>query len=233
MKHSENLQNWLLNTPHGRYILANERVFYHNFVHNVFGYYAIQVGFPQINLLQNNKIQQHYILGKDIKCDLQFLPFKNNSVDLIICPHILEFSENYPHLLEEFYRILIPDGKLILTCFNNNLFSNILKKPAALAAGNFIKLNTLKYQLNSLNFRIAGGKFFCYRPLLSNHNIFSKLDWLEKVGDRWFPTSANVFGLTVIKDKFALTPLRTTPQTATPKFKPSLGITGYKTPTNL
>ncbi|MBP9742820.1 MAG: class I SAM-dependent methyltransferase [Burkholderiales bacterium] len=233
MKHFENLQNWLLHTPNGRYILANERVFYHNFVHNVFGYYALQIGFPQINLLQNNKIQQRYILGYDIKCDLHFLPFSSNSVDLIICPHILEFSDNYPRLLEEFYRILIPDGKLIITCFSNNLFSHIIKKPEELAAGNFIKLNTLKQQLNSLNFRIAGGKFFCYRPLLSNRNIFSKLGWLEKVGDRWFPTSANIFGLTAIKDKFSLTPLQTTPPTYAPKFEPNLGISGYKNTINL
>lgn len=81
----------------------------------------------------------------------------------------------------------------------------------------------LKQQLMILNFRIGSGKFFCYRPLIDNAKLLAKLNWLDKVGDRWFPTQAHNFGLTAIKE--VITPTRIAPTTSRyiPEFTPNLG----------
>lgn len=224
----DEFQNWLLLSPIGRYILHYERVFYHNIVPRVFGYYSLQIGLPKINFLQGNKIPNHYILDHDIKASTTFLPFANNSIDLIVCPHILEFTPNYHHLLQECYRILIPNGKIIITSFNkNSFFQRFLRKEQAIKHANFISLNTLKQQLNTLNFFIEGGKFFGFRPPINNAKILSKLSFMDKIGDRWLPTLANNYAIiaskelvtpTIIKSKLQFRELQISPQLRSTAF---------------
>lgn len=190
-----------METDCGRYILYHERLFYHNVVSRVFGYYSLQIEFPQIHFLQGNKITSKYILNHDIKSELTFLPFAENSIDLIICPHILEFTNNYHHLLQECYRILIPNGKIIFTCFNNgSIFKPILKSYTIFKNTNFINLDILKAQLNTLNFNIEEGKFLCYVPPFNNKKVLAKLSFMDKIGDRWIPTMASIFTLIATKE---------------------------------
>ncbi|MFN7094154.1 MAG: class I SAM-dependent methyltransferase [Burkholderiales bacterium] len=224
MANLKKLQQWLLYTPLGRDVLRNERIFYHNSVHNIFGYYSLQVGLPQINFLQGNKIPHHYILTHDIKCDLNFLPFANNSIDLIVCPHVLEYTANYYYFLQECHRILIPEGKLIITSFNKNSLFNLFKHRASITAtANLISLETLKKELYELNFRIDGGKFFGYRPPINNTKFLSYLAWLDKFGDRWLPTLANNYALIAVKEQLSPTVIDRIPNTYPEQLSPELG----------
>ncbi len=208
-----NLQKWMLHSPLGRYILSTERTLYHNWVHNIFGYYSLQIGFDKINFLQGNRINKHYVIDNDIKCDLHFLPFAENSIDLIICPHILEFLPNYPQFLQECYRALIPNGKLIITSFNPKSMLGLMhKKITPLKNANLIKLEILQQQLQELNFSLEGGKFFCYRPPFKTQATLAKLHLLDKIGDRWFPTFSNSYALFASKEIATPTPIKPLPQ---------------------
>lgn len=195
------LEYWLLHTSAGRDILKKEREFFQKSALSIFGQNSLQLGLPNINLLHGNKIQTHHILNLDLECNLNFLPFADNSIDLIICPHALEYYNNYEHILKEIYRIITPHGKLILTSFNRcswiNLYKNSFKQ---LRNYNFIKLSALKSKLIEVGFQINGGKFFGYCPPFEKASKFVKYNWLNKVGDRWFPTYANSFGLILRKD---------------------------------
>ena len=220
----EKLQQWLLYTPVGRHVLRNERIFYHNSVHNIFGYYSLQIGLREINFLQGNKIPNHYVLDHDIKCDLHFLPFASNSIDLIVCPHSLELSRNYHHILSECQRVLIPNGKLIITSFNRNCIFKYFGKKQAMTNGiDLISLDVLTTQLRELNFSIDGGKFFGYRPPINNAKALSRLAWLDKVGNRWFPTYANNYGLIARKDVVTPTFIPQKKPNFTPEFEAKLG----------
>ena len=202
---SQQLQSWLLDTPIGREILHTERTFFRQNVEYRFGLYSLQIGLPEINLLQGNKIANHYTIELDLKTDLHFLPFADNSIDLIICPHSLEFSNNYHHVLQELYRILTPSGHLIITCFNRYSWFGLLKKRITiLKQGHLIGLTEIKNQLQALNFRLEGGKFFSYCPPLSSARQLAKYQWLNKVGDRWLPTLANSFAIIARKEKITL-----------------------------
>lgn len=224
MPNLEKLQQWLLYTPHGRYTLLNERKFYQSVVHNVFGYHSLQIGLPEIDFLKGNKINSRFIVGKDIKCHLGYLPFENNSIDLIVCPHALEFTPNYEYVLEEFHRILIPKGRLILTIFNrSSFFSYQARKNIYLKDMSPIKLATIKQQLYNSRLNIQGGKFLGYCPIINSEKTLSQLDFIDKIGDRWFPTFANVFGLIAIKDVVRHIPLNKSPALYEHKLSPVLG----------
>ena len=65
--------------------------------------------------------------GKDLIQDNMFflgsiekLPFKNNTFDFIYCFSVLQFIDNDQAAIKEFYRVLKPGGKLLLTIPTRN-----------------------------------------------------------------------------------------------------------------
>jgi len=54
----------------------------------------------------------------DLVCDIRKLPYPNNSIELIKTYHVIEhLSKNdLPKTLKEWYRVLMPRGKLIIEC---------------------------------------------------------------------------------------------------------------------
>ncbi len=217
------LQHWLLYTPIGKDILRKERIFLRQNVEHIFGNYSLQIGLSQINLLHGNKIPNHYTINVDLKTDLRFMPFADNSIDLIVCPHVLEFTDNYHHALQEFSRILSPHGRLIITCFNRNSWFGLFKqKIPLLRKANLISLDKIKAQLQMLNFQLEGGKFFSYCPPFSKATTLAKYRWLNKVGDRWFPTFANSFAIIVSKEIITPTIIKAKHNLSYQPIEPSL-----------
>lgn len=49
------------------------------------------------------------------KADLHNLPYESNSFDAIYCISVLEHTKNYREIIQEFRRILKPEGSLVLT----------------------------------------------------------------------------------------------------------------------
>ncbi|MCX8179386.1 MAG: class I SAM-dependent methyltransferase [Candidatus Aenigmarchaeota archaeon] len=48
----------------------------------------------------------------DIICDLNYLPFKNSSIDFIKSEDVLEHIQDLESLMKEFYRVLKKNGKM-------------------------------------------------------------------------------------------------------------------------
>jgi ubiquinone/menaquinone biosynthesis C-methylase UbiE len=55
-----------------------------------------------------------------INADCLHLPFENDSIDVIVSITMLEFVENLPKAFSEIYRVLKPNGWLILGCLNEH-----------------------------------------------------------------------------------------------------------------
>ena len=54
------------------------------------------------------------------------LPFKSESVDMVILPHLLEFDRHKHQVLREVERILKPEGRLTILSFNPwNIYINL------------------------------------------------------------------------------------------------------------
>ena len=160
--------------PHGTILLEKERAALAQASANIFGYHAVQVGFPIFDALSQCRIQQKTLAGVamagksvDVVCEPSALPFAENSVDLLILPHVLEFSSNPQGVLREAERVLISEGHLLLTGFApfsaGNVWRYLGKKRSFPWFGRFLSAWRVKEWLGVLNFEMVApnAKIFC------------------------------------------------------------------------
>lgn len=201
------IDDWL-QTPQGRYVMAWEQSRIDALVADLFGYNALQFGFPQGKLLAHSRIPSRQVVGRigqvDVRCDLRELPFAANSIDLVVMPHILEFHDDPHQILREVERILIPDGQLIITGFNPlslwGLRQRLPNKPDSFPGnGDYIRVLRLKDWLQLLSFEVDRGNFGCYAPPCQQERWLKRWHFMEAAGDRWWSFAGGVYLLRAIK----------------------------------
>jgi SAM-dependent methyltransferase len=203
---STTLAEWF-GTPLGRYLLALEQAYFDRTVADIFGFHALQVGLPECPFLAQSRIASRWTLDYDppaqIQADPHGLPFAENSLDLIVLPHALEFTEN-PHLmLREAYRVIRPEGHIVIAGFNpfslfgaKRYFGRAQTPPWD---GNFIALYRLKDWLALLGFDVVGGRLDAYIPPFSTEKWLHRFAFFEKAGDRWWPIAGGIYFLRATK----------------------------------
>ena len=191
------LQSWFLENQYGQYLLEKEIAFYKKNIENVYGLFCLQTYFDKINYSIYSNIANKYVLNNNIKFDHNNFPFKDNSIDLIICPHLLGLTSDYQNLLNECQRVIVPNGKLIITSFSKNIFLNTCTRKTF--NYNLIDINVLKSQLEQFNFKIINGEFFCYNPSFNIRKKIINSTTVDSIGNRWFPTLSSSFGIVAVK----------------------------------
>src|SRR4029079_10049253 len=53
-----------------------------------------------------------------LRADFRDLPIASNCADLVVLPHVVEFSEDPHQILREVARVLVPEGRVVVACFN-------------------------------------------------------------------------------------------------------------------
>ena len=195
-------------TPKGEYVLRWEQGQFDSAVEDVFGFNAVQVGLPQFDLLRQNRIPLRTRVGldpaSDLVADCGALPLASGSVDLVVLPHVLEFSPDPHRILREAARVLMPDGQIVISGFNP---LSLWGMKRALSrdrseypwCGRFIGLLRLKDWLQLLSFELNGGRFGCYAPPFAQTKWLARAAFLEKAGDRWWPITGGVYVVRAIK----------------------------------
>ncbi len=194
------LEQWFA-TPQGAYVLAWERAQLDRIVADVFGYFAVQVGVPGVDFLQANRATSRFCAGLYGKCavvaDAHELPFAAESLDLLLMPHLLEFSDEPHQILREAERVLRPEGELIVTGFNPislwGLRKLFLRARRAPWNAEFVSVLRVKDWLKLLNFEMRGGRFGCYKPPFESEKWLCRFDFLENAGNHWWPVAGAVY----------------------------------------
>src|SRR3989338_8743420 len=210
---AKSLSEWFA-TPQGGYVLAREQEFFDCTVSYIFGYNALQLGLPGQDFLRSSRMPLRFSAGNQpenyVRLCCSELPFDSASLDLVLIPHVLEFSEHPHQILREVERVLMPEGSLIISGFNprslwgmRSTLGGMRKTLGGLQKtlggerrplgckqgypwnGHFIALPRIKDWLALLGFEVVGGRFAAYAPPFRQTKWLERCAFMEAAGDRW------------------------------------------------
>ncbi|MEQ1591740.1 MAG: class I SAM-dependent methyltransferase [Thiobacillaceae bacterium] len=195
-------------SPLGQHLLFREQRYFDHAVSDVFGFNAVQLGVTHVDFLRNSRIPLRVSCAMEqsaqVQADPMFLPFDSQSLDLLLMPHVLEFSANPHQVLREADRVLRPEGRLLLSGFNPRSLWGMARlfKGAEQGYpwnGNFLNISRIKDWMRLLGMDVAGGSMCCYRPPINRENWLRRLQFMEPAGDRWWAMGGGVYFLQAIK----------------------------------
>ena len=205
------LPDWLA-SPVGQYLCAWEQTYLDRAVADVFGFHALQLGFPVLDALQANRMPHRWLAcdahpqpwpwGREvIQTNYEALPFSDASLDLLVLPHTLELSYDPHATLREVERVLVPEGRVVICGFNPNSFWGLSKscRHGFSDVGDFIGQRRLRDWLRLLSFEVESTSFGCYRPLVKTERWLQRWAWLDEAGVRWWPILGSVYGMVAVK----------------------------------
>jgi SAM-dependent methyltransferase len=209
------LHDWF-ETPPGRYLLAWEREQLDLAVADIFGFHALQLGLSELDGLAANRMPHRWLAthtlaaGAAFVTDYSALPFSANSLDLVVLPHSLELSADPHTTLREVERILVPEGRVVISGLNPVSLWGLRQRRAQLyrrlglgkmflPQDDFIGYWRLRDWLRLLGFEVEVGRFGCYRPALSSEKWLRRFEWMDLVGHRWWPIFGAVYFLVAVK----------------------------------
>jgi len=139
------------------------------------------------------------------------LPLQNNSIDLVLLTHILEYSADPHQVLREVHRVLLANGNLVLSIFNpwSSLLASRLwpfKAKSHFWRFRLFSVARVKDWLNLLGFEVTDVQYEAYASLLTQSK--SGLGWWGKMKQRLFPNTGAVCLITARKREWPLTPIR-------------------------
>src|SRR5258708_2841848 len=102
------LQEWF-DTALGQYLLEMERAYLDDVTPDIFGFHALQLGLPGIDLLRASRIAHRVRIAHEGTPDLYAkgpeLPLATQSIDLVLLSHVLEFTDEAHAILREVDRV--------------------------------------------------------------------------------------------------------------------------------
>lgn len=187
--------------------MAREQAIFDRVLPDLFGFYALQIGAAGAPLLQSSRITHRFTLAWDtpaaVVAEADQLPFAENQFDLVVLPHTLEFQALPHEVLREVFRVLRPEGRLLLTGFNPyspwGIKRYLGRERSGAWAGEFMSLSRVKDWLSLLGFDFVAGQFDVFNLPLATGRGLQRLAWLEGAGERWWPFAGGVYFLHAVK----------------------------------
>lgn len=204
------LEKWLV-SPQGRYVLDWECARIDATVADIFGYNALQLGLPRLDLLAQNRIPFRQRAGErgggnlvDVSCDLRLLPFAANSIDLVVLPHVLEFYDDPHQILREVERVLIPEGQVVITGFNPHSLWGLRRRLPGCPRhfpwqGQYLSVTRIKDWLQLLGFEVERPGFGCYAPPCNTGKWLKRWKFIEPAGERCWGFAGGVYLVRAVK----------------------------------
>lgn len=188
----------------------------------MFGYHALQLGLGELDALASNRMPHRWlactdnVVGAAFVAEFSALPFPAAALDLVVLPHTLELASDPHATLREVERVLVPEGRVVITGLNpvsfwafrqrrRRLYQRAGFGKSFLPAQGLIGYWRLRDWLRLLGFEVEIGRFGCYRPAIESEKWSNRLDWLDRVGARWWPVFGTVYFVVAVKRVHAVT----------------------------
>lgn len=207
---NQSFDSWL-DTPRGRYLMAWEAHQFDLLVADIFGFYAVQLGLCGMDLLRANRMSMRLRCaacrpqaGIDVFAEAEALPFASQSLDLVLLPHVLEFSSHPHQVLREVERVLVPEGHVLISGFNpfslwggrRILAGNLGETPWS---GQYLSALRIKDWLSLLGFEPRMLAFGCYAPPVASEVWLRRWSFMDSVGSWGWPVGGGAYILQAVK----------------------------------
>ena len=195
---------------------------------DVFGYHAVQLGWPQLQALRNNRMPHRWqartefewqdcmhhgaqlaeheaaMPAPDVWLDSRAWPWQADSLDLVVLPHTLERSADPHACLREVERVLIPEGQVLITGLNplswwGRQQVRALQRSQGAQGMGPIAYRRLRDWLRLLGFEVQVSRFGGWTPAWRNERWMQRMGWMEAAGARWWPIFGGVYLLMATK----------------------------------
>lgn len=215
---SQMTYDWL-QTPLGEALLRQEARVVEEALDGIFGEDCLQLGmwgdrhtFTRFTRTQHCSVIAETALGEPSAiADLHRLPVENDSIDAILLPHTLDYSDRPHAILREVDRVLRRDGRLIILGFKpGGLWGLRRLIPGAgipPGADHLISDRRLKDWLQLLDMRIERTLRYFFRWPLPGNKARASNQW-EHRGQAWWPELSACYMLSAQKRVSTLTPVR-------------------------
>ena len=139
------------------------------------------------------------------------LPFSQASLDLVVLPHTLELGRDAHATLREVQRVLVPEGRVVISGFNPVSLWGVGQKrrrlvkprsggvPDLPGVNEWIGYWRLRDWLRLLDFEVESARFGCYLPALTSQTWINRFRWMDTAGQRWWPIFGAVYFLEAVK----------------------------------
>jgi SAM-dependent methyltransferase len=189
---STSLHEWF-GTPLGTFLLDREQAYLDQATPDIFGYHALQLGLPEVDLLRESRIAHRAKVAPsgaaDVLSRFEELPIATQSVDLAVLPHVLEFSGSPHDILREIDRVMIPEGRIIIIGFNPWSLFGLRRSLGPVQDypwnGRFVSLVRIKDWLQLLGFDVSAGRLACYVPPFKSEKWIRRMRFMEHAGGVW------------------------------------------------
>lgn len=214
-------------TPLGQELLLAEQKIISEQLTNVFGYHLMQISSAQVaHLAIDSRINHNFCV---IPChnsdheqhgtsatmaDLHALPFSDESIDVTILHHVLEFSKNPHHVLKEAARVTVARGHIVIVGFNPLSVNGVMKPfmqlmdTQSIWARRSLGVYRLRDWLEFLDFSCLSTQYAFHRlPINSASYLKFSRRMFGKMNLQEFPFGA-AYCIVARKDKISLTPIK-------------------------
>ncbi len=220
----KSLYDWF-DRPPGKYLAQIEQARMGEILPDLFGYHLLQVGhLGQVDLLAQSRILHRSII--DIDCcgvsspypqfrgSASALPVESDCVDVVILPHVLEFDSQRHEVLRESFRVLVPEGHLLIAGFNPRSLmglSRIARRRRGPApwSGHFLGVSRLKDWLALLGFDVMRVSPCFINSSSGKQRWLDRLDAFWRFGNRAAPVFSGAYVMVARKRVTTMTPIKT------------------------
>jgi SAM-dependent methyltransferase len=177
----ESIQSWFTSDL-GRYVLKTELAMLEQLLPGLFGYHLAQLSVQSRVLHGASPIQNKIIINLNttksgLVSNPTQLPFANDSIDVALLHHLLDFAESPQKILCELARATLPMGHIVIVGFNpmslwggwRTILRATRRQGIAPWNGAFIRPGRLVDWLNLLDFKIDRAQYSIYRPPVSQY----------------------------------------------------------------
>ena len=211
-------RDWLA-TALGEALLQQESRVIEDALDGIFGEECLQLGrWGDSRCLLRFARTQHGALlaetadgGPAAVADFHRLPIETDSVDAVLLPHTLDYSDRPHAILREVDRVLRSNGHVVLLGFKpGGLWGLRRLVPGAgmpPGADYLIPERRLRDWLQLLDMRIRSSTSYFFRWPLPGNKALGSLKW-ERRGRAWWPELSACYMLSAQKRVSALTPVR-------------------------